>query len=135
MADLRTQTDALAGIAGIAGYVRGLPGVLRAVIASDDGELVAAEGTSGARRDGALASFIASRATDLSAQDGDLRGFGRRLAGSRLQEVVLGGRDGETVILPAGAGWMFIAFAAGGQRPTTIDQARVALRRLQPAAA
>ena len=132
MADMNFQRGAFADVSE---YLGGMPAVEGVVVASMDGEVVAGTTQRDPRREAALASFVASRAVELAAGDGDLRGFGRHLAGSTLLEVALGGRDGETVIVPASSGWMMLTLNPGAQRAAIVQEARTALRRIMAAAA
>ena len=87
------QAVAIEGVAGnrLASALATVTGVERALVATLEGELVAAEpavdGTE-AGREAALATFVAKRAEALST-DGDLRGMGRLLAAFLLSLKVL----------------------------------------------
>jgi len=72
-------------------------GVSSAVICSSEGAVLGAAGAADPAREAALASFVALRAEALPV-DGDLRGMGKQLAGSRFEHMTITGAGGECMI-------------------------------------
>jgi predicted regulator of Ras-like GTPase activity (Roadblock/LC7/MglB family) len=107
------------------GKIDGVHGVL---VASREGRVLDAQGQVDGARDAALASFLGSRAEAL-AIDGDLRGMGRMLAGSRLESITISGPGQEAVLLPAADGYVMLPLAPGRTATAVGPQAASTLRR------
>ncbi len=96
----------------LASATASIDGVRGAVVASLDGEALGSAGNADAARHAALASFVAFRAEALPV-DGDLRGMGRQLAGSRFDHVAIAGATGDSLILGLGHAYLYLALASG----------------------
>ena len=83
--------------ARIAAAAVAIDGVRSALVCSADGAVLGAAGVSEPGKEAALASFVAIRAEALPV-DGDLRGMGRQLAGSRFAHMSIAGANGETLL-------------------------------------
>ena len=83
--------------ARIASAAAGIDGVRSALVCSSDGAALGAAGVSEPSREAALASFVAVRAEALPV-DGDLRGMGKQLAGSRFTHMSIANPSGDTVL-------------------------------------
>jgi hypothetical protein len=83
----------------IASAVRNLEGVRSVTICGPEGQPLAAVNEPDPARAAALASFLALRAEALPT-DGDLRGMGKKLAGSRFLHAAITGGPIEAALLP-----------------------------------
>lgn len=102
----------------LASAVTAIEGVRSALVCDASGTALAASGSTEPARDAALASFVALRAEALPV-DGDLRGMGRQLAGSRLDHVLVSGQGMDSLICSID-GRAYIALASSPGRATTI---------------
>lgn len=103
-------------------------GVEAVIVCGREGEALAGSGGPDVRKEAALASFVAQRAEALT-EDGDLRGMGKALANSRLEEIVLSGPGGESLLLAFDQCYAFVSLQRGAA-PTPVAAAlRVVARR------
>ncbi len=100
------------GAARAAWAIAQRPGVAGTVVSDASGEPLAAQTHGDAAREGALGAFVASRAASLAA-DGDLRGMGRQLNGSRLHSIALSGPGGDYAVVSFGEGSLFATMDRG----------------------
>lgn len=98
--------------ARIASAVRRVEGVRSVVVCGPEGQPLAAVDEPDTARSAALASFVALRAEALPT-DGDLRGMGRHLAGSRFLHAAISGGPREALLLPLQGAYLFITHAPG----------------------
>ncbi len=96
----------------IAQAVRHVEGVRSVTVCGPEGQPLAAVNEPDPTRAAALASFVALRAEALPT-DGDLRGMGRQLAGSRFIQAAISGGPVEAVILPLEGACLYITHAPG----------------------
>lgn len=89
--------------ARVATMANGIEGVRSAMVCSAEGAVLGSAGVAQPAREAALASFIALRAEALPV-DGDLRGMGRQLAGSRFTHMSIAGPGGDSLVYNLGAG-------------------------------
>lgn len=114
----------------LAAAAAALDGVRSALVCDAGGTPLGATGCPDPARDAALASFVALRAEALPV-DGDLRGMGRQLAGSRLDHLLIAGPGAsETLVCPID-GHTYLSLVANAGRGTAVlpSLARL-LRRL-----
>jgi hypothetical protein len=83
--------------ARVAAAAAGVDGVRSALVCSAEGAVLGAAGIAEPAREAALGSFLAARAEALPV-DGDLRGMGRQLAGSRFGQLIIGTDHGDAVL-------------------------------------
>lgn len=81
----------------IASAAAGIDGVRAALVCSAEGAVLGAKGVADPAREAALGSFVAARAEALPV-DGDLRGMGRQLAGSRFSHLAIGSPSGDALL-------------------------------------
>jgi hypothetical protein len=98
--------------ARIASAVRHVEGIRSVVICGPEGQPLAAADEPDPARAAALASFVALRAEALPT-DGDLRGMGRQLAGSRFLHAAISGGPHEALLLPLQGAYLCITHAPG----------------------
>ncbi|WBL34918.1 roadblock/LC7 domain-containing protein [Tepidiforma flava] len=96
----------------IAQAVRHVEGVRSVTVCGPEGQPLAAVNEPDPARAAALASFVALRAEALPT-DGDLRGMGRQLAGSRFLQAAISGGPAEAAILPLQGAYLCITHAPG----------------------
>jgi hypothetical protein len=113
----------------LAAVTASLAGVNHVTIANADGVCLASAPAGDARDAAALTMFLLGQAGALTEEDGDLRGMGRQLTGSRLQEVLLTGPAGDTAAYPWGTGGLLVEFRAGVLSAVTRPSIHAALRR------
>ncbi len=101
----------------LAGALAGIDGVRSALVCDLDGTALGAAGCAEPARDAALASVVALRAEALPV-DGDLRGMGRQLAGSRFGHVSVSGSGSEGLVYRLEHACLYLALATG--RTTTV---------------
>ncbi|MBE0608759.1 MAG: hypothetical protein IH609_05220 [Dehalococcoidia bacterium] len=103
----------------LASAVAAIEGVRSALVCDAAGSALAASGSTEPARDAALASFVALRAEALPV-NGDLRGMGRQLAGSRLDHVLISGPGAVDRLICSVEGQTYIALTSSPGRATTI---------------
>ena len=102
----------------IASAAAGVDGVQSALVCSAEGAVLGAAGVADAAREAALGSFIAARAEALPV-DGDLRGMGKQLAGSRFSHMAMAGLAGDAMLFNLTAGAYLSVRLAPGRTATT----------------
>lgn len=112
----------------IATAAAGVDGVRSALVCSSEGALLGAAGVSEPEREAALASFVAIRAEALPV-DGDLRGMGKQLAGSRFAHLSISAPAGETLLYNLGASAYLTVRIAPGRAPSTSGPLAAIVRR------
>jgi hypothetical protein len=114
----------------LAAAAAALDGVRSALVCDADGSALGASGSSDPPREAALASFVALRAEALPV-DGDLRGMGRQLAGSRLDHVLIAGPGvSETLICPVDGRTYLSLLTSAGRATAVLPSVAQLLRRL-----
>jgi predicted regulator of Ras-like GTPase activity (Roadblock/LC7/MglB family) len=113
----------------IATAAAGIDGVRSALVCSADGAPLGAAGVSEPDKEAALASFVAVRAEALPV-DGDLRGMGRQLAGSRFAHMSISGAKGETMLFNLANGAYLSVRIAPGRAATAIAPLGGLVRRV-----
>ncbi len=108
-----------------------LPGVGQALVCATDGEAVGSCGTENPQRDAALATFIGARAEAL-VSDGDLRGIGRLLVGSRLERAIFGGGPTECVVVSGNGALALLTLAPGASASAVANATQLLFRRDSP---
>lgn len=97
----------------LASAAAGVDGVRSAIVCSADGAVLGSAGAAEAAKEAALVSFVALRAEALPV-DGDLRGMGRQLAGSRFNHLSVAGERGEMLLYNLAHGaYLSVQLAAG----------------------
>lgn len=113
------DTAAVREIAGrIAGAAAGVEGATSALVCSSEGAVLGAAGVADPAREAALGSFIAARAEALPV-DGDLRGMGKQLAGSRFSHMAVAAEGGDSMLFNLTHGAYLSVRIAPGRTPTT----------------
>ncbi len=113
----------------IASAAAGIEGVRSALVCSSDGAVLGAAGVSDPAREAALASFVALRAEALPV-DGDLRGMGKQLAGSRFSRLTISGANGESAVYNLARGAYLSVRIAPGRSATTAAPLAALIRRV-----
>lgn len=108
--------------ARLATAVAAIDGVRSALVCDAEGAALGASGCAEPARDAALASFVALRAEALPV-DGDLRGMGRQLAGSRFDQLLISGPGGVDSLICRVGGDTYLALTAATGRSATIRPA------------
>lgn len=103
----------------LASAVAAIEGVRSALVCDASGSALGASGSPEPARDAALASFVALRAEALPV-DGDLRGMGRQLAGSRLDHVLISGSGSFDRLICSVDGHTYIALTSSPGRSAAI---------------
>jgi len=109
----RVSTDVARRLALALSQIEGVKGAL---VCSREGAVLGTTSEADPAREAALASFLAVRAESLSI-DSDLRGMGRQLAGSHLQQITLAGPAGEALLLAVRDAYLFVSIAPGRSTP------------------
>ncbi|MBA4180736.1 MAG: hypothetical protein C0506_09130 [Anaerolinea sp.] len=104
------------------------PGVAEVIVCGREGNVLAGANASDVGREAALASFVAQRAEALT-EDGDLRGMGKAVANSHLEEIVVSGPSGEAVLLSFPCCYAYVPLARGAAPATVTASLRVIARR------
>ncbi|HLZ70335.1 MAG TPA: hypothetical protein VKV26_10555 [Dehalococcoidia bacterium] len=94
----------------LAGSLSRIPGVEAVQICSREGVLLGASRVEPGR-EAFLAAFVARQAESFG--DGDLRGFGGRLANDQLERIVLAGDRREAVIVRYEQNYVWLSLAPG----------------------
>ena len=115
--------------ARIAAAAAGIDGVRSALVCSGEGAVLGSAGVSEPSKEAALASFVAVRAEALPV-DGDLRGMGRQLAGSRFSHMSISGARGETMLFNLADGAYLSVRIAPGRSATTAAPLAGIVRRV-----
>ncbi len=113
----------------LASAAAGVDGVRSAIVCSAEGAVLGSAGAAEPAKEAALASFIALRAEALPV-DGDLRGMGRQLAGSRFSHVAIAGERGETLVYNLAGGAYLSAQIAPGRGATATAPLSALVRRV-----
>lgn len=104
------------------------PGVGGATVCSREGEVAVSSSDADPRKEAALTRFLAQRAEAMT-EDSDLRGMGRAVAASRLEQISLSGPAGDSLLL-AMPGCFALVSLNRGASPTAVAAAiRVIARR------
>lgn len=109
-----------------------LAGVTAAVVTSPQGQVLGAAGHQRPAQAAALSAFLAGRA-EAGTAGGDLRGLGRVLADSHLEEISFAGQQGEGIVLVAPEWSLFATFDRGTSTDMIRPLLRQAIRRYDPA--
>lgn len=102
----------------IASAAAGVDGVRSALVCSAEGAVLGAAGAADPAREAALGSFVAARAEALPV-DGDLRGMGKQLAGSRFSHMAVVSEGGDSMLFNLTHGAYLTVRIAPGRTPTT----------------
>lgn len=102
----------------IASAAVGVDGVRSALVCSAEGTVLAAAGATEPAREAALGSFLAARAEALPV-DGDLRGMGRQLSGSRFSHMSVSSADGDAMLFNLTHGAYLSVRISAGRTPAT----------------
>lgn len=113
----------------IAATAAGIDGVRSALVCSAEGAVLGAAGIEDAPREAALASFVALRAEALPV-DGDLRGMGKQLAGSRFGHLSIAGPAGEAALYSLAKGAYLSVRIAPGKAAATAGPLAALVRRV-----
>ncbi len=113
----------------IAATASGIEGVRSAVVCSAEGAVLGAAGVPEPAREAALASFVALRAEALPV-DGDLRGMGKQLAGSRFTHLSISGRTGDALLYRLGAGAYLAVRLSPGRTAAAAPSLEALVRRV-----
>lgn len=117
-------------IAGrLAGAALAVDGVRTATVCSPEGAVLGSAGVEDPAREAALASFLALRAEALPV-DGDLRGMGKQLAGSRFSHLAIAGERDETMLYALTGGACLSVQLAPGRGVTAAPQLAALVRRV-----
>ena len=106
------------------------PGVGSVMVCGREGEVAAASGDADARKEGALTRFLAHRAEAMT-EDGDLRGMGRTVATSHLEQITLSGPAGDSLLVAMPGCFALVALQRGASATTVASSIRVIARRYQ----
>jgi hypothetical protein len=115
--------------ARIATTAAGIDGVRSALVCSGEGAVLGAAGLADPHRDAALCSFVALRAEALPV-DGDLRGMGRQLAGSKFAHVTMSGASGDSMVFNLVSGAYLAVRVAPGKSATSTGPLTALVRRV-----
>lgn len=125
-----TVTPERSPVARLANSAVGIDGVRSALVLDAEGAVLGSAGFADPAREAAVASFVALRAEALPV-DGDLRGMGRQLAGSRLQHVSISGPSGDHLIFALDGPYLYLELIPG-RAPAVISALAPSLRRFAP---
>lgn len=113
----------------IAATAAGIEGVRSALVCSAEGAVLGAAGIEDAPREAALASFVALRAEALPV-DGDLRGMGKQLSGSKFSHISIAGAGGEAAVYNLSRGAYLSVRLAPGKAASTAGPLAALVRRV-----
>jgi hypothetical protein len=113
----------------IATTAAALDGVRSALVCSGEGAVLGAAGVADPAREAALASFVALRAEALPV-NGDLRGMGKQLAGSRFSHLAISGTNGDSSVYNLARGAYLSVRIAPGRSATTTAPLAALIRRV-----
>ena len=106
--------------ARIATAAAGIDGVRSAIVCSGEGSVLGAAGVPEPAREAALCSFLAARAEALPV-DGDLRGMGKQLAGSRFSHLAISTAQGDSLLYNLNGGAYLSVKIAPGRTPAATE--------------
>ena len=107
----------------------GVDGVRSAIVCSAEGAVLGSAGVGEPAKEAALVSFVALRAEALPV-DGDLRGMGRQLAGSRFSHLAVAGDRGETLLYTLANGAYLSVQLAPGRGASAAQPLATLVRRV-----
>jgi len=113
----------------IATTAAAIDGVRSALVCSGEGAVLGAAGVADPAREAALASFVALRAEALPV-NGDLRGMGKQLAGSRFSHLAISGTNGDSSVYNLARGAYLSVRIAPGRSATTTAPLAALIRRV-----
>lgn len=113
----------------LAATAAGVDGVRSAIVCSAEGAVLGSAGVEEPAKEAALVSFIALRAEALPV-DGDLRGMGRQLAGSRFSHLAVAGERSETLVYNLTNGAFLSVQLAAGRSGTAAQPLATLVRRV-----
>lgn len=125
-----TVTPERSPVARLANSAAAVDGVRSALVCDAEGAVLGSAGFAEPAREAAMASFVALRAEALPV-DGDLRGMGRQLAGSRLEHVSISGPSGDSLIFRLDGAYLYLDLIPG-RVPAVISALAPSLRRFAP---
>ncbi len=106
------------------------PGVGSATVCGREGEVAATSGEADARKEAALTRFLAQRAEAMT-EDGDLRGMGRMVANSHLEQITLSGPTGDSLLVSMPECFALVSLQRGASATTVASSIRAIARRYQ----
>ncbi len=104
------------------------PGVGGATVCGREGEVAVSSGDADSRKVAALTRFLAQRAEAMT-EDGDLRGMGRTVATSHLQQITLSGPAGDSLLLSMPGCFALVSLQRGASATTVASSIRAIARR------
>lgn len=107
----------------------GVDGVRSAIVCSAEGAVLGSAGVGEPAKEAALVSFVALRAEALPV-DGDLRGMGRQLAGSRFSHLAVAGDRSETLLYTLSNGAYLSVQLAPGRGASASQPLATLVRRV-----
>lgn len=113
----------------IAATAASIEGVRSALVCSGEGAVLGSAGVDDGPREAALVSFIALRAEALPV-DGDLRGMGKQLAGSKFSHLTVAGSAGDSAVYNLAHGAYLSVRLAPGKAPLTAAPLSDLVRRV-----
>ena len=106
------------------------PGVSEAMVCGREGESAVSSGDKDPRKTAALTRFLAQRAEAMT-EDGDLRGMGRTVATSQLEQITLSGPAGDSLLIAMPACFALVSLHRGAAASTVASSLRAIARRYQ----
>ena len=104
------------------------PGVSEATICGRKGEVAVSSGVADSREEAALTRFLAQRAEAMTA-DGDLRGMGRTVAASHLEQITLSGAEGDSLVVALAECLALVSLQRGASPAAVASTIRLIARR------
>ncbi len=106
------------------------PGVRSATVCGREGEVAAGSGEADAHKEAALTRFLAHRAEAMT-EDGDLRGMGRTVATSHLEQITLSGPTGDSLLMALPGCFAMVSLQRGASATTVASSLRAIAQRYQ----
>ena len=105
-------------------------GVREVTICGREGDVAVSSGSADSRKEAALTRFLAQRAEAMTA-DGDLRGMGRTVASSTLEQITLSNADGDSLLMALPECFALVALKRGAAPSIVAASIRAIARRYQ----
>ena len=104
------------------------PGVSEAMVCGREGEVAVSSGGADPGKEAALTRFLVQRAEAMTA-DGDLRGMGRTVAASHLEQITLSDPSGDSLLLAMPECFALVSLRRGATANSVASSIRVIARR------
>ncbi|MEP6870592.1 MAG: hypothetical protein ABI939_01950 [Anaerolineaceae bacterium] len=106
------------------------PGVREVTVCGREGDVAFTSGGADCRKEAALARFLVQQAEAMT-DDGDLRGIGRTVATSQLEQITLSGAEGDSLVVVIPDCFALVELHPGAAPANVAASIRAVARRYQ----